>query len=58
MEVIIHAAATSFIHMQTLAATQVPHSMRNTGSESGAQAEVEGGGTTGGKEGVLDIPQR
>jgi len=32
--------------------------MRNTGSESGAQAEVEGGGTTGGKEGVLDIPQR
>jgi hypothetical protein len=33
--------------------------MRNTGSERGAQAEVEVvGGTAGGREGVLDIPQR
>jgi hypothetical protein len=30
-EVIIHAAATSFIHMQVLAINQVIHSMRNTG---------------------------
>jgi hypothetical protein len=53
--------------MQTLAATQVPHSMRNTGSDNGAQAELDGpagggttgGGTTGGgMTGVLDIPAR
>jgi hypothetical protein len=31
MEVIIQAAATSFIHMQMLATSQVLHSMRNTG---------------------------
>jgi hypothetical protein len=39
MEVIIHAAATSFIHMQMLATSQVLHSMRNTGRLMGAQAE-------------------
>src|SRR6187402_3190697 len=39
IEVIIHAAATSFIHMQMLATSQVLHSMRNTGRLMGAQAE-------------------
>ena len=37
--VINHAAATSFIHRQTLAATQTHHSMRNTGLRSGAVAD-------------------
>ena len=39
--VISHAAATSFIHMQVLAATQVSHSMRNTGTDRGAKGERE-----------------
>jgi hypothetical protein len=39
MDVIIQAAATSFIHMQMLATSQVLHSMRNTGRLMGAQAE-------------------
>ena len=39
--VISHAAATSFIHMQVLAATQVSHSMRNTGTDRGAKGESE-----------------
>src|SRR5258706_1447587 len=39
-EVISQAAATSFIHMQTLAAIHTPHSVRNTGRCSGAQAET------------------
>ncbi|GAB4476952.1 MAG: hypothetical protein OHK0044_23120 [Burkholderiaceae bacterium] len=38
--VISHAAATSFIHMQTFAVSHVIHSRRNTGSRSG----VHGGG--------------
>ena len=37
-EVIIHAAATSFIHMQMLATSQVLHSMRKTAIFSGARA--------------------
>src|SRR5450830_2116199 len=40
-EVIIHAAATSFIHMQILAISQVPHSMRNTGRVKGTRADRE-----------------
>ena len=39
MEVIIQAAATSFIHMQMLATSQVLHSMRNTGTLIGSQAD-------------------
>src|SRR5437763_11362511 len=37
-EVMSQAAATSFIHMHTLAVTHTPHSMRKTGWASGAQA--------------------
>ena len=44
IELIIHAAATSFIHMQTLAVSQVNHNMRNTGTRNGASAEGEDGG--------------
>ena len=36
-EVISQAAATSFIHMQMLAAIQIIHSMRKVGVASGAQ---------------------
>ena len=43
-EVIIHAAATSFIHMQVLAATQVIHSRRKVGAVSGSSAAHERGG--------------
>src|SRR5204862_6822755 len=39
-EVISHAAATSFIHMQALAVTHPPHSMRNTGCASGVHADT------------------
>jgi len=39
-EVITHAAATSFIHMQVLEASHTSHSMRNVGTLSGAQAEA------------------
>ena len=42
-EVMSQAAATSFIHMQMLAAIQVPHNMRKTGERSGAQADSEAG---------------
>src|SRR6218665_123883 len=35
------AAATSFIHMQVLAVTQVSHNMRNTGIVSGASAGID-----------------
>lgn len=38
-EVISQAAATSFIYMQILAASQVNHNIRNTGELSGAQAD-------------------
>src|SRR4051812_49214796 len=41
IEVISHAAATSFIHMQMLATIQVPHSMRNTVCFSGAHADSD-----------------
>ena len=37
-EVISQAAATSFIHMVTLAASQASHSMRKTGLRSGSSA--------------------
>ena len=40
-DVIIQAAATSFIHCETLAASQVNHNMRNTGKPSDAQGESE-----------------
>jgi hypothetical protein len=43
--VISHAAATSFIHIVMLAANQASHSMRNTGVENGASAEVEWAGS-------------
>jgi len=43
-DVIIQAAATSFIHIQMLAVTQVPHSRRKTGILSGDHAEA---GTSG-----------
>jgi hypothetical protein len=42
-DVIIHAAATSFIHMQMLAASQVSHSIRKTGKPSGANGEAGSG---------------
>lgn len=38
-DVISQAAATSFIHMHTLAANQVAHNMRKTGLLSGAKGE-------------------
>ena len=41
--VISQAAATSFIHMQVLAAIQVSQSMRNTGTDSGANGDIEAG---------------
>ena len=41
MEVIIQAAATSFIHMQVLATNQVLHNMRNTGCLIGPQGESD-----------------
>ena len=40
-EVMSQALATSFIHMVVLAASQVNHSMRNTGLPSGASAESD-----------------
>ena len=43
-DVIIQAAATSFIHMQILAVTQVPHSRRKTGILSGDHAEAGASG--------------
>ena len=43
-DVIIQAAATSFIHIQMLAVTQVPHSRRKAGILSGDHAEA---GTSG-----------
>ena len=45
--VMSHAAATSFIHMQVLAASQVSHSMRNTGRPSGARVDCEAAGAVG-----------
>lgn len=42
-EVISQAAATSFIHMQTLAISHADQSMRNTGCAIGASAVVGGG---------------
>jgi hypothetical protein len=51
MALIIQAAATSFIHMQTLAVSQVNHSMRNTGTRNGASADGVGGAAGGGGEG-------
>ena len=48
IDVIIHAAATSFIHMQILATSQVHHSMRKTGSFNGSQADSEAGEGVGG----------
>src|SRR5260221_4380650 len=38
--VMSHAAATSFIHMHVLDASQTSHSMRNVGYLSGAQGDV------------------
>ncbi len=38
-EVIIQAAATSFIQMHRLATSQVDQSMRNTGRRNGASGE-------------------
>ena len=46
--VISQAAATSFIHMQVLAATQVSHSMRNAGTDNGASGEREAVGAAAG----------
>ncbi|GLS98316.1 hypothetical protein GCM10007918_56080 [Piscinibacter gummiphilus] len=46
-DVIIHAAATSFIHMQMLAVSQTLHNMRNTGCESGAQGDTSAAGGVG-----------
>src|SRR5262245_702207 len=43
--VISQAAATSFIHIVTLAASQAVQSMRNTGVAKGASAEVECAGS-------------
>lgn len=42
-DVIIQAAATSLIHMETLAINQVHHSMRNTAIFNGASADREAG---------------
>lgn len=39
--VMSQAVATSFIHMQVLATIQVPQSMRNTGTESGAKGDCD-----------------
>ena len=45
--VISQAAATSFIHMQVLAATQVSQSMRNTGTDKGREGREGGVGVDG-----------
>ena len=55
-EVIIQAAATSFIHMQMLAMSQVLHNMRKTGSDKGASADggaARTGGCSGGSSGGM-----
>ena len=55
-EVIIQAAATSFIHMQMLAMSQVLHNIRNTGSDKGASADggaARTGGCSGGSSGGM-----
>ena len=41
--VMSQAAATSFIHMQVLATIQVSQSMRNTGTDSGANGDIDAG---------------
>ena len=41
IEVMSHAAATSFIHIVVFAAIQVSHSIRNTGCRSGARADSD-----------------
>src|SRR6185369_17372717 len=40
-DVMSHAPATSFIHIEVLAAIQVSHNIRNTGRRSGGKAERE-----------------
>src|SRR3954469_15927585 len=49
-DVISHAAATSFIHIEVLAANQVSHSIRNTGLLRGPK--VVASGATGGGSSV------
>jgi hypothetical protein len=39
--VMLHAAATSFIHMQRFAVAQEPHSRRKTGTLKGSNASIE-----------------
>ena len=58
-EVISQAAATSFIHIEMLAASQVNHNMRNTGSASGARADVPGSALSevSGSDGGVDDMQ-
>ena len=46
-DVISQAAATSFIHIVMLAASQASHSMRNTGSRKGPSAVFGGAGASG-----------
>ena len=42
IDVIIHAAATSFIHMQMLAVSETVQSMRNAGRLIGPQGDRDG----------------
>src|SRR5690606_38263962 len=57
--VIIQAAATSFIHMQTLAISQVVHSRRKTGTLRGVNGPTRGGsgrrGGAGWSSGAIGI---
>ena len=48
IDVINQAAATSFIHMQVLATSQVLQSRRNAGSFIGPQADSDSAGCRGG----------
>ena len=52
MDVIIHAAATSFIHMQMLAVSQTVHNMRNTGRLIGPQGDSDSAVERRGVEGA------
>jgi hypothetical protein len=54
-DVIIHAAATSFIHVQILAISHVLHSMRNTGRPKGASADSDSEADSAGGESAVDV---
>jgi hypothetical protein len=56
-EVMIHAAVTSFIHMQMFEASHTSHSIRKVRSRSGRQAEagMDSGAGTAGRLSLIDL---